>query len=78
MKFAKFLEPGNAAVQERLEWACTRLKNKVPTVPSTIGDEKKFNPFMRVCNDSLKEHTKENDPVKILAAIRREKDSFKC
>jgi hydroxyacylglutathione hydrolase len=47
IRFALAVEPGNAALQERLR-ACERLRAAgEPTVPSTIGEELATNPFLR-------------------------------
>ena len=47
-RFAKWLEPGNTAVQSRAKWALKRRAYKEPTVPRPIGEERALNPFMRV------------------------------
>ena len=65
-------------MKEKMEWACCRRKDNLPTIPSTIGEEKLINPFMRVCESTVKEHTKKCDPIEVMAALRREKDSFKA
>ncbi|KAJ3316519.1 hypothetical protein HDU76_001741 [Blyttiomyces sp. JEL0837] len=44
LKFAASIEPKNPDVINKLAWA----QSVKVTVPSTIADEKKFNPFMRV------------------------------
>ena len=46
--YALKVEPNNQDAQEKLAWAQHQRKNNKPTIPSTIGDEKKINPFMRV------------------------------
>ncbi|CAH3044302.1 unnamed protein product, partial [Porites lobata] len=48
LKYAVHVEPDNAEIHKAIEWAKNKRKSNVPTVPSTIGDEFKFNPFMRV------------------------------
>lgn len=49
-----------------------------PTVPSTIGEEKQLNPFMRVTEAPVQAHAGCGDPVGAMAAIRAEKDNFKA
>lgn len=51
---------------------------KLPSVPSSIGEEKKINPFMRVNQPSVQKHTKTSEGVATMASIRKEKDSFKA
>jgi hydroxyacylglutathione hydrolase len=82
LRFALTLEPGNQALQARHEWSLkTRAANKF-TVPSTIGDEKKTNPFLRTSSPELRANLKQrdpsisDDPVAIFAKARELKDSF--
>ena len=75
-------QPGNAALLD-LE---TRVKQQrdrdLPTLPSTIGQEKATNPFVRVTEPavvaSASRHAgrKLDDPVSVLAAVREWKNSF--
>ncbi|KAJ3414800.1 hypothetical protein HDV05_006047 [Chytridiales sp. JEL 0842] len=44
LKFAAHVEPENVDIKAKLEWC----KSNPITVPGTIGEEKKINPFMRV------------------------------
>jgi len=77
LKFAENVEPNRKEVQDKLAWAQTKRSRNEPTVPSTIGDEKTFNPFMRVLEESVRNHTKESNPVEVMGSLRRAKDSFK-
>ncbi|XP_074659113.1 hydroxyacylglutathione hydrolase, mitochondrial-like isoform X2 [Tubulanus polymorphus] len=77
LKFAKYVEPHNAHITEKLQWAEMQRDKNLPTIPSTIQQEFLFNPFMRVQEQGLKDHTNESDPVAVMAAVRREKDNFK-
>lgn len=47
-------------------------------IPSTIGEEKLINPFMRVLQESVQRHAGTSDGIATMAAIRKEKDSFKA
>jgi len=47
-------------------------------VPSTISQEKKINPFMRVMMGSVQRHASCDTAVSTMQAIRKEKDSFKA
>lgn len=77
LKFAQHVEKDNTDIMQRIQWADDRRKNNKPTVPSTIGDEKKTNPFMRVGNSSVQKHAGTSTPIETMAAIRKEKDNFK-
>ncbi|CAG8652410.1 6332_t:CDS:2, partial [Acaulospora morrowiae] len=58
LKFALSIEPENLALKEKFEW----VSQHTQTVPSTIGDEFEFNPFMRVNVHSVRKATGEEDP----------------
>uniref|UniRef100_A0A2K5QAG0 Hydroxyacylglutathione hydrolase, mitochondrial n=1 Tax=Cebus imitator TaxID=2715852 RepID=A0A2K5QAG0_CEBIM len=77
LKFARHVEPGNAAVQEKLAWAKEKYDIGEPTVPSTLAEEFTYNPFMRVREKTVQQHAGETDPVTTMRAVRREKDQFK-
>lgn len=61
-----------------MNWACCRRKNNLPTMPSTIGEEKLINPFMRVCEQASKDYTQKCDPIEVMACLRTSKDAFKA
>lgn len=46
-------------------------------VPSTISEEKLYNPFMRVTEPSVMKHANKNDAIETMRAIRLEKDNFR-
>ncbi|KAF0455588.1 Hydroxyacylglutathione hydrolase [Gigaspora margarita] len=73
LRFAESIEPNNQALKDKIQWAS---KNQ-QTVPSTIGDELKFNPFMRVNVDDVKKATGKNDPIDVMGALREMKNNFK-
>lgn len=77
LKFGIHVEPNNEAILQKMEWVRTQRGQNNPTVPSTIESEKLTNPFMRVHEQSVMNHAKENDPIKTMAYLRREKDNFK-
>ncbi|XP_068380647.1 hydroxyacylglutathione hydrolase, mitochondrial isoform X1 [Eschrichtius robustus] len=77
LKFARHVEPSNAAIQEKLAWAKEKYSIGEPTVPSTIAEEFTYNPFMRVREKTVQQHAGEMDPVTTMRAIRKEKDQFK-
>uniref|UniRef100_A0A069DYH6 hydroxyacylglutathione hydrolase n=1 Tax=Panstrongylus megistus TaxID=65343 RepID=A0A069DYH6_9HEMI len=78
LKFAKTLEPNNSDVTEKLNWAEATRNQQKPTVPSTIGEEKKYNPFMRVKNQTLQKKCGCTDAVSTMQYVRRLKDNFKA
>ncbi|XP_037588199.1 hydroxyacylglutathione hydrolase-like protein isoform X4 [Cebus imitator] len=48
LEFAQKVEPCNVHVRAKLSWAKKRDEDDVPTVPSTLGEERLYNPFLRV------------------------------
>jgi hydroxyacylglutathione hydrolase len=92
LRFAMTLEPGNAALAKKLDWARGRRARAAPrwhdatpdemTIPSTIGEERETNPFMRAGSAELREVVQARypeaagDPVATLGAVRRMKDAF--
>ncbi len=82
LRFALSLEPGNNALNAKHEWSVkTRAAGKF-TVPSTIGDEIKTNPFLRTDSAELRANLRKrdpnigDDPIAIFARTRQLKDQF--
>jgi len=82
LEFAATLEPRNKAIADKLAWARARRREKLPTVPSTIGSERTTNPFLRTRSQELRDTIQERfpevgeDEVAIFGATRRLKDEF--
>ncbi|XP_055330950.1 uncharacterized protein LOC129583250 [Paramacrobiotus metropolitanus] len=53
LKFAYKEDPGNLDLADRLEWAKKCRTNAVPTVPSTVEEEMRFNPFVTAINATV-------------------------
>jgi len=77
LQFALHVEPDNKAIQDKLEWSKARRERNLPTIPSTIGEEKQYNPFMRVDQPVVMQHVQMTDPVEVMTAIRKDKDTWK-
>jgi hydroxyacylglutathione hydrolase len=82
LRFAAHVEPSNADVRakaERVEQALARAEH---TTPSTIGEEKRTNPFLRVDRAEIMDRAvtgpgADRSPVCVLAAVRAAKDAFR-
>lgn len=61
--FCQTIEPDNKALQERMEQVKTLRAQNLPTIPSTIGQEKQTNAFLRAGS------------VERFAALRAQKDA---
>ena len=77
-KFALTVEPANAALVARSKEIDALREAGRPTVPSTLGEERETNPFLRAGAEPLKRAIgmAEADPVAVFAEIRTRKDSF--
>jgi hydroxyacylglutathione hydrolase len=80
LTFAARVEPTNSAVQRKLAWAQEKRAEKAFTVPSTVGEEKQHNVFLRCNCSSLRAACSLDEgasPIDCLAALRELKNSGK-
>jgi hydroxyacylglutathione hydrolase len=82
LRFALTLEPNNEALKNKYAWTQKVRAEGKYTIPSTIGEEKSFNPFLRTDSPELRASLKKLDPVigdgrvAIFAKARELKDRF--
>jgi hydroxyacylglutathione hydrolase len=82
IRFARAVEPGNAALADLEARAARQREHGLPTLPTEIGQEKATNPFIRVTEHEVAEAASRykgaplSDPVEVLAAIRDWKNKF--
>lgn len=80
LKFAQAVEPDNTALRDYVIEATELRAKQQPTVPSTIGREKRINPFLRANVASIKAavqgQANADSDVETFAALRRWKDDF--
>ncbi|KAE9418377.1 hypothetical protein Angca_004165, partial [Angiostrongylus cantonensis] len=76
LKFAHHIEPSNEDVKRKLEWAAQKKEQNVPTVPSTIGEEKKTNPFMRTTSSEIQQNVGATELVTVMDRVREAKNRF--
>lgn len=83
IRFARAAEPGNRSLLE-LEGRVRALRDRdLPTLPSTIDQEKATNPFVRCSEPEVVEAASRyagrplKDPVSVLGAIREWKNNFR-
>src|SRR4051795_13607519 len=76
--FALTVEPRNPALRARAEEVVRLTEQKRPTIPTTIQQEKSYNPFLRADLHSVAGAIDMEDsaPAKVFAAIRARKDKF--
>jgi len=77
-RFALTLEPGNAALVARMKDVDAARANGRPTIPSTMGLEKKTNPFLRPGSPELRKTLgmESASDVEVFAETRKRKDNF--
>lgn len=77
-RFARTIEPGNAALISRSDAIDAARRDGRPTVPSTLGDEKLTNPFLRADLPEVQETLGLSGYAssEVFAEIRLRKDRF--
>jgi hydroxyacylglutathione hydrolase len=78
-RFALSIEPGNAALQARMEEVRKVRASGQPTLPSTIALEKQTNPFLRAASAEIRRSLDlaSASDVDVFAEARRRKDVFR-
>ena len=82
IKFAREVDPGNSVLAAREERAAKLRAAGRPTLPSTLGEERATNPFLRCAEPVVIESANKYlgaraaDPVRVFAAIREWKNRF--
>ena len=83
LRFALAVEPGNGAAQASMARAMELRGRHEPTLPSTIGDERATNPFLRAGVPAVRAAAEAHagralpDVVSSFAALRQWKNEFK-
>jgi hydroxyacylglutathione hydrolase len=83
LRFAKAVEPGNSAIMDYVKRAGALRTEGRPTLPSTIGLEKRVNPFLRSRHENVKSSAERHagrmlpTAVAVFAEIRSWKDTFR-
>jgi hydroxyacylglutathione hydrolase len=77
-RFALTMEPDNSDLQARMRDVQSLRDSNQPTIPSTIGLEKKTNPFLRPDSPQIRAtlDMRDADEVAVFGEIRNRKDSF--
>jgi hydroxyacylglutathione hydrolase len=83
LRFAAAVEPGNADVLDALEATRALRERDGISLPSTLGRERRINPFLRCREPAVQKAAEVHsgralaDPVETFAAIRAWKDGFR-
>ena len=82
LRFAQAVEPGNEDLADLARRAAALRQAGEPTLPSTIGTEKRINPFLRCRVDDVRKAAERHagrslpTPTSVFAAVRGWKDGF--
>ncbi len=82
LKFAKSIEPDNLAIQNKILAVQDMLAKGLPSLPTKLKDERKYNPFLRcdkttiVENLQKKFHINLNGDLQTFTYLRKLKDTF--
>lgn len=82
LEFAQTLEPDNEALKKKYAEVLLKRKKGEPTVPTTIAEEKSYNPFLRWDSPELNQNLSKRisglkeGAVDVFAAVRALKDRF--
>ncbi len=83
IRFALFVDPDNAALQQRRDTVNRLREAGRPTLPSTIDEERSTNPFLRCDIDNLKDRAETlmkremRTPAEVFACLRDRKNRFR-
>ena len=83
LRFALAVEPGNSAIMDYVKRAASERAEGRPTLPSTVGLEKRVNPFLRSRHENVKSSAERRagrmlpTPVEVFAETRSWKDTFR-
>ena len=83
LRFALTVEPVNADARAHRDWAREKRARNLPTLPSTIGLERRINPFLRSGQPTVRAAAEKqaghviDSKVEVFATVRRWKDGFR-
>ncbi len=78
-RFALAVDPGNAALHRRMEEVAELRDRNQPTIPTSIGLERRTNPFLRADDPGVQAAVgmAGAPAVEVFAELRRRKDHFR-
>jgi hydroxyacylglutathione hydrolase len=82
LRFARAVEPANVLLGEREMREKAKRERGLPTLPSTIGEERATNPFLRTDESAIRSAAQQHagrtlaDRVAVFAEVRAWKNAF--
>ena len=70
LKFALLMEPRNPELQAKATWVEMRRRKFYCTVPSTLSEERSYNPFLRIRSPAIQTVTSTATPMRALIALQ--------
>jgi hydroxyacylglutathione hydrolase len=80
LRFAATVEPKNASIQAAIQAAAARRAQGLPTVPSTLAEQRMTNPFLRDDVGAVRAFVGVSEtapPAEVFGALRAAKDTFR-
>ncbi|MDM4765935.1 hydroxyacylglutathione hydrolase [Pelomonas sp. SE-A7] len=85
LRFAQAVEPGNADLAAYVDWCQAQRAKSLPTLPSSIGTERRINPFLRCTEPEVRASALQQQPpladdadrVAVFATLRQWKNEFR-
>lgn len=68
LRFAREVDPANAALARYADWCEAERAAGRPTLPGAIGNELRINPFLRCADPALADAARRHAPLKLPAA----------
>jgi len=56
VSFANTIDPENPVLQKKSAWTYDQRRERLRTCPMKLGDEKKYNPFLRIADSAILQH----------------------
>lgn len=77
-RFAEHIQPNSLAVRNKRHQVERLRKNKEPTLPVSLGEELKTNPFLRTHDPGLRRdlHMEDASDLEVFAQLRKRKNRF--
>ncbi len=78
LEFAASIEPKNPKIQERLAQARSLREKNIPTIPSTLAEEKLTNPFLRADDPDLRNalNMRDSSDLEVFAKMREMRNHY--
>lgn len=70
LRFGLLMEPNNTELRAKAAWVAMRRNKYYCTIPSTLSEERSYNPFLRIKTHSIMSATSTSYPMRALIALQ--------